>query len=35
MATAAAVTLADAAIAFPIAHYAARYARVRTKALFS
>ena len=31
---AAAVTLADAAIAFPIAYYAARYARGRSKALF-
>ena len=31
---AAAVTLADAVIAFPIAYYAARYARGRTKALF-
>ena len=30
----AAVTLADAAIAFPIAYYAARYARGRWKALF-
>ena len=31
---AAAVTLADAAIAFPIAYYAARFARGRSKALF-
>ena len=31
---ASAVTLADAAIAFPIAYYAARYARGRSKALF-
>jgi putative spermidine/putrescine transport system permease protein len=34
VAMAAAVTLADAAIAFPIAYYAARYARGRSKALF-
>ncbi len=34
VAMAAAVTLADAAIAFPIAYYAARYAKGRSKALF-
>ncbi len=34
LAMAIAVTLADAAIAFPIAYYAARYARGRSKALF-
>ena len=34
LAMATAVTLADAAIAFPIAYYAARYAKGRSKALF-
>jgi putative spermidine/putrescine transport system permease protein len=34
VAMATAVTLADAAIAFPIAYYAARYAKGRSKALF-